>query len=420
MKKTVKMIASLLCLLMLFAAFAACAEEKPMLTLGDKTLSVNVYQFLLSRAKGTLAYYGYEVDSESYWRTVVDMNGTTYEDSVRALVREQAISYIVSDKLFDEAGLTLPDETVQKIDGLLAKHVENAGSKTKLNEELMSFGVNYDILREIYIIEAKTAQLKEHLYGKSGEKTEVGDRESYYNESYVAFKQIFLAKYDYIVDTDDNGDNVYYTSDTHKAIAYDTVNGKTKSDAYGRPIKDIFGNPEYYTEDGKIAYDKEKGVLAYTPVELSAGEKAELYNKARQYVYDCNGSESTFEAYAALYDESESGGLMYLNATAGYYSSQVVEAAYFDEMAAKVKGLDTGECTLYESESGYHVLMRYDAEAGAYDKEENKDYFESFYSDLINYLFDALCDSRAGEVEINEGAFEEVPAMTEIGATVKY
>lgn len=420
MKKPVKIIALALCLVVILSAMSACAEQKPMLSYGDKTLSVNVYQFLLSRAKGTLAYYGYDVDSEGYWRTVVDMQGTTYEDSVRELVKEQAIAYVVADKLFDEAGLTLPLETEGKIDEILATYQNSAGSKSNLNATLQEFGVNYEILREIYIIEAKMAMLKEHLYGKGGEKTDPADREAYYEESYVAFRQIFIAKYEYIIDTDDKGDQVYYADDTHKAIAYDKVNGKTKNDAYGKPIKDIFGNPEYYTEDGRIAYDKEKGVLAYTPVELSNDKKAELYNKARQYVYDCNGSAATFENYAALYDESESDGVMYLNATAGYYSSQVAEAAYFDEMATMIKGLETGECAMYESESGYHVLMRYDLEPGAYDKEENKDYFETFYTDLTEHLFGELCRSRTGEVEVNDAAFEDVPAMIEIGANVKY
>lgn len=427
MKKTVKIIALLTCILMLLSTLASCAA-KPMMKYEDKTLSVNVYEFLLTRMKGTLAYYGYDVESESFWRTVVDMSGSTYDDYFTGTVKDQAMLYLVADKLFDEEGLTLGAEAEARIDEILAAYVESAGSKNELNSSLKEYGVNYDILREIYILEAKMELLKEHLYGKNGEKIEDADKEKYFNENYVAFRQIFLATYEYIIDEDRFGDQVYYTDEKHTAIAYDKVNGKTQSDEFGKPIKDVLGDPEYFTEDGKIAYDKVNGVLGYLYTEsgdpavseLTDEKKAELYESAQTYLAACNGRTEVFEEYIALYDESESDGVIYLNSSSGYYATQNQSAAYFDEIAKLLLSLDEGECAIYKSSYGYHVLCRYENGAGAYGKEEYKDAFSDFYSDLVSRLFEKLCAERSGEIDIDDDVFEGAPTIKEVGINVKY
>ena len=427
MKKTVKIIALSLCLIMLLSFFASCGA-KELMTYEDKTLSVNVYEFLLSRMKGTLDYYGYDVDSESFWKTVAYMDGTTYDEYFCNTIKEQAINYIVADKLFDELGLTLSAKEEARVDEILAAYVKKAGNETKLNAELKEFGVNYDILREVYILEAKIEALKTHLFGKNGEKIAVADKDAYYRENYVAFRQILLATYEYVIDEDRFGDQVYYTDEEHSAIAYDKVNGKTKNDEFGKPIKDVLGNPEYFTEDGKIAYDKETGVLGYVMadkdnpavVELSDEKKAELYTKAQQYTFDCNENAEKFDEYAKLYNESEGDGVIYLNCSAGYYASQNSAAAYFDEIAKVLLSLKPGECALYKSGYGYHVLMRCESEAGAYDKEENKDAFSNFYADLIARLFEKICAERASSVVIDEAVFEGAPTMKDVGSNAKY
>ncbi len=427
MKKTVKITAFIVCVLILVSSLASC-EAKRVMTLDDKTLSVNVYEFLLSRMKGTLGYYGYEVENESFWNTVTDMDGTTYDDYFCGTIKEQAINYIVADKLFDEQGLTFSEENEAQIDEILAEFVKKAGSKSKLNAELKEYGVNYDILREVYILEAKIELLKDHIYGKNGEKIEVADKEKFFNENYVAFRQIFLATYEYVIDEDRFGDKVYYTDEKHKAIAYDKVNGKTKTDEFGKTVKDILGDPEYFTEDGKIAYDRKNGVLGYVTdkdgnravVELDDEKKADLHRRADQYMKDCHGNAALFEEYIAKYDESESDGLIYLNSSAGYYATQNDSAAYFDEIAKVLLKLKAGECAMYKSSYGYHVLCKYDNESGAYDKKENKDVFAGFYDDLISRLFEKMCADRADEVVIDKGVFDGAPTMKDVGINIKY
>ena len=215
---------------LLGAALVSCSGSKTLMTLRDKTLSVNVYEFLLSRMKGTLGYYGYDITSDSFWRTVVSSDGTTYDDYFCAEIEREAAFYLIADHLFDEYELTLSKEAEQKIDALLQKHEKNAGSRAALNEKLKAFGVNYDILREVYVLESKIAALKEHLYGENGEKILDEVKEEYFDENYVCFEQIFVATYYYLTDLDRFGDVVYYTDEQHTAIAYDKQNGKTQKD----------------------------------------------------------------------------------------------------------------------------------------------------------------------------------------------
>lgn len=427
MKKIIKIVSLAICIVLCISTFASCSGET-LMSYGDKKVSVNMYEFLLSRMKGTLAYYGYDVYSESFWMTIISSDGTTWEDHFKETVKKQLMNYIVADKLFDDYGLKLTDEQIKIIDDRLDGYVKKAGSKTLFNEELKQYGTNYDILRDVYIIEAKIQVLKEHLYGKNGEKIGEETKEEYLNENYVAFKQIFLATYEYVIDTDKFGDAVYYTDEKHTEIAYDKKNGTTKIDEFGKPVKDVLGNTEYYNSEGKIAYDRKNGVIGFLTdkngdkviQELSSAKKSEIYSLAKKYAQDCNGDVAKFEKYMTLYSDGESDGIIYLYASDGYYAAQNDSVAYFDDIAEKLRGLDIGECSVFESSYGYHVISKYENEYGVYDDEDSKEYFESFYEELAAFLLDELCASHYDKIEIDEELLDSVPKMHEIGANILY
>ena len=82
--------------------------------------------------------------------------------------------------------------------------------------------------------------------------------------------------------------------------------------------------------------------------------------------------------------------------------------------------LDAGECALYQSEYGYHVLCRYENEPGAYDKEENKDIFDTFADDLISRLFEDMCAKLYDSVTVDSAVFGDAPTMKEVGINTKY
>ena len=435
MKKTIKILSLCLVICLLCGSLAACAQQKTMMTLGDKTLSVNVYEFLLSRMKGTLGYYGYDITSESFWRTVVSSDGTTYDDYFCAEIEREAAYYLIADHLFDEYGLVLSEKEEKAIDDLMAKHEKTAGSRTALNEKLKVFGVNYDILREIYVIESKITALKEYLYGSDASKISSEQKQQYMDENYVCFEQIFIATYYYVTDLDRFDDVVYYTDEKHTSIAYDKVNGKTDIDEMGEVATDIFGDPEYYTEDGKIAYDKENGVIGYVYEKDKDGKytenrlvenfddatKGQLYNTALEYAEVCNGNAQKFEEYLGLYGTEDTSSRMYLFASAGYYASLNASAAYFDDIAKELSKMDIGECRVVTSDYGYHVIFKRQNEQGAYsDKDMAESFFADFSDNITEYLWSKLCSEYIADVEIDKDVKNSAPNMKEVGANVQY
>ena len=436
MKKRIFAILLVIAVCVSAIALPSCASRgEPMMSLADKTLTVNTYELLLSRMKGTLEFYGYDVNDESFWRTVVSADGSTYDDYFSTTILEEAYHYLISDYLFDREGLVMSDERVAEVDALLAAMVKTAGSKTALNAELKEFGVNYEMLREVYILEEKIEMLREHLYGKDGEKIDETVKEEYLGENYVAFGQIFLASYYYVSETDKNGDSIYYTSDKREEIAYDKSAGSTRVDEFGKTETDKLGDPVYYTEDGKIAYDKVNGKIAYVYVTDKDGKptkeiktalysdekQGEIYDAAVSYAKACGGDIDKFREYADIYGEGDGDGeYMYLLASGSYYGAQSDAASYLDDIAKKLMDMDVGECAVVKSDYGCHVVFKYECEDGAYKNEKYKDVFAGFTDSLIGELYAEKCSAYEDEVVIDPEAHQSAPTMANVGSNKLY
>ena len=434
MKKSNKILVKLLCLVlalcMAVPLFASCANST-MMELGEKKISTNVYEFLLSRMKGSFYSMGYDVDSESFWKMVFSVNGMTYGEYFKTEVLKQTYTYLVTEFLFDKEGLTLPDESVKAIDDLMDKLVERAGSKNKLNSELEGFGVNYNMLKEIYTIEAKMLCLKEHYYGKDAEKVSKKDKDDYYNENYVSFKQVLLAGYFYACETEDgnlDGTPIYYTSSDAVEIAYDKEKGSTKQDEFGKVISDRFGDPVYYLEDGSIAYDKVNGTLKYLLDENGnkvpcaygkekLGELKEEADSLASLTLDPEG----FDKLIAEFSESEGDGeVMYLLNSPSYYATQNANAKYLDDIASALGEMKVGESRVVSSDYGYHIIYKYQNADEAYNDEKYADVFDSFNDDIIEQKFSELCDSYESKVDLDDEVWKKAPGFTDVGTNVLY
>lgn len=412
----------LLCCLLLSGLIGCAKDSGTLMELDGCTLSVNAYELLLTRMKGKLVYtYHVNATSNSFFDTIMDAEGTTYNDFYTMSVLNESYKYVEAEYMFRKAGLTLPDSEVEKVDARLAKLVENAGSKTILNAKLAELGVNYNLLREHYLAEARIKYLQTYLYGEKGEKISQEIKDDYYDKNYICFRQIFLASYDYVFVTDKNGDQVYYKENGE--IAYDSENGTKKTDEFGLSVLDDAGNVIYYDENGRIAYDKEHGEPRYktdedgTPVvEAKTGEALEnLKNRVAEIASDAAGLDET--AFAALSDqvsESESNTRVYLRRENGYYASQ--SASYLDDIAAAVYENEMGGVCTVQSESGYHILLRCEPESQAYDSEDKNtaSTFADFYSLLIGSLFTEACDEYRDRVKINESVYKKAPSIREV------
>lgn len=417
----IKGLALLLAVVMLVGAMVGCSSPDPLLTLDGQSLSVNLYEFMLSIQKGNMAYminywYG-DPNSEEFWDTVIDENSTTWDDYYTLAVYKKAKNLLAANALFDELGLSLDDATVKDIDDAIDSLIENdAGSKKALNTILGQYGVNVDMYREYKMMEAKSQAVADHLYGKGGSKIGAALKEQYLQENYVAFQQIFIANYYYEYVTDKNGDIVYYTSTG--AIAYDTEKGTAKLDEDGK-----FG---YFTEDGRVAYDTEGGKPS--PVLDEKGEqKIGFYSKeqmaeraelAMTLADQASGSVAVFEGLREKYsDEGAIEGELddnccYLATNVDYAS---VDMAFMDQIGEALEALDVGEVTVVPTDYGYHVVRRYETEAGAYaDKALSQWFSDSVYgvfdfvTNLENDLFIKRLAPYAERIVCDEELLESV------------
>ncbi len=361
---------------MLTLALSGCASKlgKPLITLGDTEMSVNIFELYLSRMKGTLcsaSYFGAEAKNESFWDTWVDVyDRTTYNTHYTNMVLESAKSYVAALALFEEQKLELPKSYLEKIDADIEELIEGDanGSKTAFNAILGEFGVNIDMLREAYIMDAKVDYLRDHLFGADGSKIGSNIVNDYYTENYARYKQVFLYTYEYQYVIDRNGDVMYY-KDNGK-ISYDTT--KTpKTDTNGNYVKDENGDRVYvYTDESgkeRIAYDMANGKRQQQldangqPVlnHYNDTEKAIVYEDAQKILAEAKeGGLLGFDGISAKYNQ-ESDDEKYPD---GYYVTKDMNYAT-PALLENLFEMQVGEARIVKSDYGYHVIMRYELEA---------------------------------------------------------
>lgn len=465
-KKILSVIALLLAMLLL----GGCASHgKTLLEAGDNEISVNVFQLYLSRMKYSLQLAGDDIGKDEYWNTYINTDNVTqaqyYTDQVFQGLRQIAAALL----LYDELGLKLSDEDEKKVDDLLDQMIEEVGdgSKSKFNSVLAAYGVNATVLRDAYIIEAKLAQLKTHLYGEGGSLIASTAKEEFYDGLYYRGKQMLISNQYHDHEKDADGLTVYYKTDAEgnltAEIAYDTVNGTPTQEggktvyrefgdvAYdtknGKPSedkkRDDRGDLIYYLENGKIAYDTEKGratdktdengdtvyrlwVIAYDDKSEKASPKYFYDSKgankiayytdeemeqrllvAQKIAEDCSKSENG-EALFGEYAKEYSGSLEFDEKFApnGMYfaTGSAMSDPLFSAMATELAGLKVGELAVMRADNGYYLLMRCELDDGAWGKEENKAWFESFNELLIEHMLQKRLaqDGYVDRVVVNE------------------
>ncbi len=378
MKTIKRVLAATLALFMLLLPMAGCASKgKTMMELGDEEISVNLYQLFLSRMKGTLCssyYFGTKALQDSFWDTVMSTDGTTYNDFYTDSVLSDTKTYLAALYIFEEKGLKLPDSYMEDIDKEMKRLIDEdgEGSKAKLNEILSEFGVNYKVLREAYILEAKIEYLKDTVYGEQGELIAGNLIEDYYQQTYRRFKQVFLYTYDYVYQTDDAGN--YLLDDQGEKIP--------KTDGSGNVL--IQTLPDAELEQVKY-------------------EAAQIYEQAE--TADYTGFDQLVEKYSM-----DTGMETYPN---GYYMTKSTD---YDspEVVKKLFELEVGEYAKVESEYGIHIIMRYENEESAYSDQKNSDFFVStetggyvFTEDLKSNLLSQYLEQFKANIVIDQAVLAE-------------
>ncbi len=425
-KITALFLAVLMCLLVL----SSCSKNVMDID-GEAKVSTYEIEFFMSRMKGTLYNYGYNVTSGAFWGTIMNSEGLTVDEYYKTQVMKQVSQYMIADYLFEKEGLSLSKDEKKEIGRTMDMLIDAAGSKNEFNATLAEFGINADMLEEIYIRELKMQKIKEHYFGSDGLSGEgsAEKKQEYVEDNYVCFKQVFLASYYYECESDKNGDTVYYTDEKAEHIAYDRENGVTREDIYNAGVleKDEFGDVAYYTADGKIAYDT-KGVTKFKLdkdgekiVAFHTEERIDEIGEFAEEISKDSMSEAEFEALIEEYGEGDYGNKkQYLKAQAGYYESLSSVSAYLDEIADALSEMKDGESRVIDSGAGFHIVYKYEHDKGAYEEKENKEVFATLDTDFVNFLFEEKCEGYEELINIDDKLRDELPSMREVGVNILY
>ena len=413
MKKIFKIALSMLLVaVMAISCFTGCASKgKTLMKIDDTEISVNLYKLYLSRLKGMLSSsysFGSDALSDSFWDTVMSKEGMTYNTYYSNAILDSTKTYLAAMYEFELRGLKLPEATLDEIDERIDEFIEYdaKGSKTTFNSMLSAYGVNYKMLREAYIIEAKIAMLKDTVFGVNGELIAKNLVDDYYEQNYARFKQIFYYTYEYSYETDEYGDDIYYTD-----------NGKIAYDQGATPKVDANGNTIYVrvNEDGltRIAYDTKNGIRRnkldedgkYIIKELEGAElQAVLDLAADTLSKTADGDYESFEGLMSSGEKYPNG--YYVTRETNYDSPEVVE---------KLFDMEIGEVGYVPTEYGIYIIMRYELEEDGYNKTENSDFFIStetgnyvFMNDIKNQLLSSYLESHKAKIIVDEALLEGV------------
>ncbi|MBO4212941.1 MAG: hypothetical protein J5894_02385, partial [Clostridia bacterium] len=446
-----------LSLLLIFCSLSACGnkQETGMSDERGNVITLGEYSLMGSLMKGNMAYYirtNYgDYNSSDFWATIVDAETQiTYKDYYTVVLEEKAKAYLAALSIYSELGLELPSATLEAIDEDMQYYVneDGNGSKKSLNAILAEYGTDYDSLRNYKIMNAKISQLKDEIYGKSASKVAANVKQEYLEKNYVAFKQILIPTYGYAYDTDENGDEIYYRmkedgsdflyyersdAELYPRIAYDKKNGTRRFLDENEVEKDDNFDDVYYTDwtYTKIAYDTENGARApiydesgnqmftdYSPEKkaeqkLIADSVLELVNNAAS----TEEIEALIEEYDGNYNEDSKGYMFYL-ATNVTYSSFMSGGELSDEIRDVAAGLEVGKAAIFTSDNGYHVVIRYEVETGAYGINDYSGWFVDdngnydFAANLVNELFMARLEPYEEKITISEEAAGKVDIST--------
>lgn len=431
-----RILSVILCLALLAGAVAmtACSKKgETLLELNGQTITANQYQLLLARVKGSLAHAGYSVDSSTFWDMVIDSEGNTYDEYFRNAALNDAKRYLAAAALFEEEGLVLPQSYKDSIEEDIQEYIRDAGSKSALNSRLSAYGVNVDMLRDLYLLEAKYAYLQAYLYGAEGEKIAANVRLDYLNEHAVCFKQVLIRAFDYVYEKDLNGDEIYYLVGENNAkinnIAYDTIGGNPRIDEFGKTITDKNGDVVYYLENGAIAYDKEKGVRSVVYDEkgiaktekYSSEELAEHKAAAEEMMASvAKGDYAAFEALMEEYQVSGDDAFVTDGTYCFLYTTGDNDYDYLNDIADVLAKAEEGEMRMVNSEYGYNVVMKYPIPEDAVTNTAYEDWFGDLTDRVTAKLFHNKCAPYMEKVAVSSDVFKALPSMKQVGTNYDY
>ncbi len=428
----IKIICFAFALIMLAIPLTSCSNrvKKPILKCKGEAISLGMYEYYLSRMKGTLERSKYDINpTSSFWTEKHPGSDLTNEEYYNKTILDTCKNYLAALVIFKERGLSLSAEQLQAIEDDIQFFIDYdcAGSEENFNTLLEKYGTNIDELRMIYQMEAKYRAVISALYGSDGSLIADTVKEEHYRNNYYRFKQILVSNFYYKNMVDEQGNVIYFDPETGKPL-YDEEKGKYKYDESGKRIVDKYGVAIRYDEDGNIVYDSKNGQPSPEADEkgnaikyqYTEAEMEQRISEMNAFIEACNGDPYAFEAEMPKWLVFEGVGEYYPD---GYYLSDIESSAYSDnmkDMLAKLKEMEVGDIEVIESESGYHVIMKYELDRGKYNDSDYAEWFTKFTDNLITKLFLAECEKYYPEMREITRNLKKARSIKSVGTNLYY
>lgn len=347
-----RILSVLLLLALLFATVGcSCADRGPaVMEYEGVRLTEDIYRYWLSCYKAQLSY---ELNEEN-------------RDEILALIHENIKKSLVCAGLFTRYGLQLSDSAREQINRAMEQLVSDLGDGDRAAFEAVTaqYGIGYDGLKIAFSYEQMAVSLREYLFGDNGRLSISRDNyEEYYQETYAHVYMIYIPLVDFVED-----------------------------------------------EDGIRLWDSEAQQYVYTEKTGEAWKtQMQKIEQIRAALSDPEAGEAAFRKLSETYNEDPSAE----SYPGGYYFSKEIDYAdYVEQVTAQALTMTAGSFAEVRSDIGVHFLYRAASDEGAWEEEDNADFFDGFVDRVRDYYF----EFTVAQETVNVAVYNDVMATVDFDA----
>ncbi len=386
----------------LVISFSSCskAESKAVLTYGDKSISVAMYQCYLSKNKESVVetyksyfqtypdyfkdVFGFLPDGteeyweEKFWKEYLPEVKMTAEEYLKESTLRACMEYLVYEKIASDYKYPgLPKEITEQFDTLKSQNISKYGSYEAWNVATIGqYGITADELTNLSYVSVYGTVLPQFIFGEKGEK--ISDEKSIeaLSES-VQFKySVYYYKKDVEEDTDNSNNSDNAKDKNVPETSENSNNSKNEDSSDNSENENVSDDSESSKEEDTTEdYNKHRKELMYANYDsVIKGEKT----------FDDVLKDS--DDFAFIVDKSPNGVILTKKDFKDYFSSDKTN-------------FEIGEIFIEENESGIFLIQVV---------ELTKDYIDAKKSSLVNSMFDDILEKYFEGITVNNDVLKSI------------
>ena len=131
------------------------------------------------------------------------------------------------------------------------------------------------------------------------------------------------------------------------------------------------------------------------------------------------GDTDKFEFNVYKYAEEANSTIDDLHGTYYLKKNETSPYDYINTIRDALCEIEVGDIRVITSGYGYHIVMKYDIETGAYNDDDNATWFDDFTSDLMNKLMKTHTEKPKARIEVFDELLEDV-SIFDVGINYYY